>query len=332
MLCAGVVHPHYDHFLREPPGSLFFCGNVKRGISLNKSRSLLSFIVLFLFFCCVSAEASPKRIISLTPVGTEILFELGQGDNIIGVTDFCDYPAEAAKKPKMGDFAAVNFEAVMSMKTDLLLLQDMHMQFTPQLDRLKIPYLVMNQNSIDEICDSITRLGEVCSARDKAAKLVSNIRADVDLVKSKVRGLKRPKVILCVSRELSEHQINSFYVASNNNFYGEMISLAGGENAVSEKKTPYPQVSLEGLMNINPDVIIDLVGDKTFYHSKDKIDVDTIFNEKYLKDQWKRSAKVNAVKNGRIYILQGTVYLRPGARSGKILMGFARAIHPEVKW
>lgn len=299
---------------------------------MNKSRSLLSFIVLFLFFCCVSAEASPKRIISLTPVGTEILFELGQGDNIIGVTDFCDYPAEAAKKPKMGDFAAVNFEAVMSMKTDLLLLQDMHMQFTPQLDKLKIPYLVMNQNSIDEICDSITRLGEVCSARDKAAKLVSNIRADVDLVKSKVRGLKRPKVILCVSRELSEHQINSFYVASNNNFYGEMISLAGGENAVSEKKTPYPQVSLEGLMNINPDVIIDLVGDKTFYHSKDKIDVDTIFNEKYLKDQWKRSAKVNAVKNGRIYILQGTVYLRPGARSGKILMGFARAIHPEVKW
>ncbi|HAH69652.1 MAG TPA: ABC transporter substrate-binding protein [Synergistaceae bacterium] len=299
---------------------------------MKKSRLLLPFMMLMMLLSFGYAEASPKRIISLTPVGTEILFELGQGDNIIGVTDFCDYPAEAAKKPKMGDFAAVNFEAVMSMKTDLLLLQDMHMQFTPQLDKLRIPYLVMKQNSIDEICDSIIRLGKVCSAQSKAAKLVSNIRADVDLVTSKVKGLKRPKVILCVSRELSEYQINSFYVASNNNFYGEMISLAGGENAVSEKKTAYPQVSLEGLMKINPSVIIDLVGDKTFYHSKDSIDVETIFNDKYLRNQWERSAKVDAVKKGRIYIMQGTVYLRPGARSGKILKAFAKAIHPEVKW
>ncbi|MCK9341908.1 MAG: ABC transporter substrate-binding protein, partial [Synergistaceae bacterium] len=140
------------------------------------------------------------------------------------------------------------------------------------------------------------------------------------------------KVLLCVSRELSEKQINTFYVAGNNNFYGEMIALAGGENAVTEKKISYPQVSLEGLMTINPNVIIDLVGDKTFYHSKDKIDVDTIFNEKYLKGQWQRSVKVDAVNKGRIYIMQGTVYLRPGARSGMILKAFAKAIHPEVKW
>ncbi len=277
-------------------------------------------------------EAAPKRIISMTPVGTEILFELGQGDNIIGVTNFCDYPPEATQKPKIGDFAAINFEAVMSMKTDLLLLQDMHMQFTPQLDKLKIPYIIMKQNSIDEICDSITRLGKICAAEKKATKLVEGIRSDVKLVTSKVKGLKRPKVLFCVSRELSEHQINSFYVASNKNFYGEMIYLAGGENAVKDSKAVYPQVSLEGLMQINPNVIIDLVGEKAFYHSKDNIDVDTIFNEKYLKSQWEKSAKVDAVTKGRIYIMQGTVYLRPGARSGKILKAFAKAIHPEVKW
>ena len=285
-----------------------------------------------LFVMTGIVEASPKRIISMTPVGTEILFELGQGDNIIGVTNFCDYPPEATKKPKIGDFAAINFEAVMSMKTDLLLLQDMHMQFTPQLDKLKIPYIIMKQNSIEEICDSITRLGKICSAEKKAAKLVEGIRADVKFVTSKVQGLKRPKVLFCVSRELSEFQINSFYVASNKNFYGEMIALAGGENAVKESTAVYPQVSLEGLMQINPNVIIDLVGDKTFYHSKDNIDVNTIFNEKYLKSQWERSAKVDAVNKGRIYIMQGTVYLRPGARSGRILKAFAKAIHPEVKW
>ena len=298
---------------------------------MKRSKIFLPIVIIMLILP-ITAWASPKRIISMTPVGTEILFALGQGDSIIGVTNFCDYPPEATKKPKMGDFAALNFEMLMSMKTDLLLLQDMHMQFTPQLDRLKIPYIVMKQNTIDEICDSITRLGKICSAQAKAQKLVSGIRADVKLVTSKVKGLDKPKVLLCVSRELSERQINSFYVAGNNNFYGEMIALAGGENAVAEKKISYPQVSLEGLMTINPNVIIDLVGDKTFYHSKDKIDVDTIFNEKYLKGQWQRSAKVDAVNKGRIYIMQGTVYLRPGARSGMILKAFAKAIHPEIKW
>ena len=298
---------------------------------MKRSKLFLP-IFLIMLILPVTAWASPKRIISMTPVGTEILFALGQGDNIIGVTNFCDYPPEANKKPKMGDFAALNFESLMAMKTDLLLLQDMHMQFTPQLDRLKIPYIVMKQNTIDEICDSITRLGKICLAQDKAQKLVSGILADVKMVTSKVKGLDKPKVLLCVSRELSEKQINTFYVAGNNNFYGEMIALAGGENAVTEKKISYPQVSLEGLMTINPNVIIDLVGDKTFYHSKDKIDVDTIFNEKYLKGQWQRSAKVDAVNKGRIYIMQGTVYLRPGARSGMILKAFAKAIHPEVEW
>ncbi len=212
---------------------------------MKRSKLFLP-IFLIMLMLPVTAWASPKRIISMTPVGTEILFALGQGDNIIGVTNFCDYPPEANKKPKMGDFAALNFESLMAMKTDLLLLQDMHMQFTPQLDRLKIPYIVMKQNTIDEICDSITRLGKICSAQDKAQKMVSGILADVKMVTSKVKGLDKPKVLLCVSRELSEKQINSFYVAGNNNFYGEMIALAGGENAVTEKKYPIRRSLLKG--------------------------------------------------------------------------------------
>lgn len=290
------------------------------------------YLILTFLIIPASAEAGPRRIISLTPVGTEILFELGQGANIIGVTNFCDYPPEALKKPKIGDFAAINFEAMISMKTDLLLIQDIHKQFIPQLEKLKIPYIVLKQNSIDEICDSITRLGKICEAGKKASALVARIRSDVVFVTSKVKGRVKPRVLLCVSRELSESYINSFYVAGNNNFYGEIIALAGGENASKERKTSYPQVSLEGLMQINPDVIIDLVGDKTFYHSKENIDVNTIFNEKYLKAQWERSARVNAVKDHRVNIMEGTFYLRPGPRIGRILKAFAKAIHPEVKW
>ena len=292
------------------------------------------FAALIFVFCLVSvrAEAAPKRIISLTPVGTEILFALGQEPNIIGVTRFCDYPPQALKKHSMGDFAALNFEELLSMKTDLLVLQDMHKQFVPQLEKLGIPYVILKQNNIGEICDSIIRLGKICAADKKALEMTGRIRADVASVVEKVKGRPRPGVLLCVSRELSEPQINSFYMASRNNFYNELISLAGGRNVSAERAISYPHVSIEGLIAMDPDVIIDLVGDKRFYHSKDNIDLETIFNEKYLKEQWMRSAGVNAVKNGRVYIMSGTIYLRPGPRVSVILKNFAKAIHPEVKW
>ena len=85
-------------------------------------------------------------------------------------------------------------------------------------------------------------------------------------------------------------------------------------------------------MKINPDIIIDLVGDKNFYHSKDNVDLDKVFNKKYLTEQWLRSVKVKATALGHVSILTGTLYLRPGPRMGTIVRDFARAVHPEVKW
>jgi len=301
---------------------------------LYKAKKYMILISAVLFFIPVLAEAAPKRIVSMSPVGTEILFDLGQEANIIAVTSFCDYPSAALRKPKIGDFASINFEKMISMRTDLLVLQDMHIQFVPQLDKLKIPYIVLKQNSIDEICDSIKRLGRITNSDKKAELLVLAIRKEVAEVAAKVKGHKKPKVVLCVSRELSEPQINTFYAAGRNNFYNELITIAGGENALASKgsRVSYPQVALEGLMQINPDVLIDLVGEKTFYHSKDNIDVNTVFKESYLKTQWKRSVNVNAVKNGQVYIMDGTVFLRPGPRVTFILKTFAKAIHPEIKW
>ncbi|MEG1799368.1 MAG: ABC transporter substrate-binding protein, partial [Synergistaceae bacterium] len=183
-----------------------------------------------------------------------------------------------------------------------------------------------------DVCDSLLRLGRVCGRTERAAALVSDIKSEIRRVSLKVKGRGVPSVMLCVSRELSENSITTFYAAGQNNFYNEIISVAGGRNSVKEKRIGYPQISIEGMMKINPDVIIDLVGDKAFYHSKDSIDLDTVFNEKYMKDQWIRSARARAVSEGRIYIMQGTMFLRPGPRVGLVLRSFASAIHPEVSW
>lgn len=286
----------------------------------------------FCMFCMGRAEAAPKRIISMTPVGTEILYALGQGENVIGVTKFCDYPPEAAQKPNLGDFAALNFEALISMKTDLLVLQDMHEQFTLQLDDLKIPYVILKQDTIADIYDSIAAVGRICGQDEKAAQLVADIKEEIAGIRAKTASLPRRKTMVCVSRELSEPMITTFYVAGKGNFYDELIDLAGGDNVWTKGRVVYPQVSLEGLIQLNPEVIIDLVGERTFYHSKDKIDLDKVFNETYLREQWLKSARVRAVADKHIGILNGTVYLRPGPRVATILRAFAKTIHPEASW
>lgn len=297
-----------------------------------KKLKFVLLLLLYIFALDSCAFANPKRIVSLSPVGTEILFALGQENNIIAVTNFCDYPKEALLKPKIGDFASLNYEALLLMKTDLLVLQDMHMQFTPELNRLKIPYVILEQESIKDVCNSIEKLGKICGVPEKSAVKVKNIQNDINSIKKTLKGKKKSKVLVCVSRELSGTKVTNFYAAGTKTFYNELIELSGGYNAVTEKRVSYPQISMEGLSKLNPDVIIDLVGDSKYYHSKDEINAEVVFNEKYLKDQWQKGAGLSASMSEHITVLFGTVYLRPGCRIGLILKSFAKAIHPEVKW
>ncbi|MEG1800224.1 MAG: ABC transporter substrate-binding protein [Synergistaceae bacterium] len=197
--------------------------------------------------------------------------------------------------------------------------------------RLKIPYVILKQDSIEDICKSITELGRICGSGAIAERMVKNILSEVGSLRAKVKGKARPSVMVCASRELSEPVISTIYIAGQSNFYNELIDIAGGVNVLKERRIAYPQVSLDGISKMNPNIIIDLVGDKSYYHSKDKIDLETIFSIKYLKNQWERSVSADAVKRGRIAVMNGTVYLSPGPRVGEVLRSFAEAIHPEIK-
>ena len=85
-------------------------------------------------------------------------------------------------------------------------------------------------------------------------------------------------------------------------------------------------------MTMDPEVIIDIVGERTFYHSMEKVDLNIVFNKAYMKKQWLSGPRVRATQSGRVVILDGTMYLRPGPRLGQVLLAFAKALHPEAKW
>ncbi len=291
---------------------------------------LLTAAVLCAAFAAFPCWASPKRIVSVSPVGTEILYALGQEKNIAGVTNFCDYPPAAKKKPKIGGFSDINFEQLIAAKADLVVLQDMHRHYLPDLKKLHIPVFVARQENIAQVCDSIERLGAVCGAKKTADKITAEMMREIEAISKKTAALGKPRVLVCVSRELTEPAINTFYAAGRRSFYSEIIEKAGGVNAVTDTKAQYPKISQEGLAAIDPDIIIDLVGEREFYHSIDNVDTEKVFNKKYLTDQWLAGPRVKAVRAGRITILGGTIYLRPGPRLPRIMEAFAKAIHPEA--
>ena len=223
-------------------------------------------------------------------------------------------------------------ENLIAMNADLIVLQDLHKKLALNLEKLGVPYVTIRQESVEDIYDSIVAVGKACGAEEQAERLSSEIKSQINDVAAKAASLPKRRVLLCVSRELSEPRISVFYAAGGKTFYDELITLAGGENVLKDFEAAYPRVSAEGLVALDPEAIIDLVGDSAYYHSPGNIDKETVFSEERLMGQWKSGPQVEAVRDGRVSILRGTVYLRPGPRITEILRVFAEAIHPEEQW
>lgn len=282
-----------------------------------KKKILLATFFLSIWTSCVFAY--PKRIMSLSPVATEMLFALEEGDHIVGVTKFCDYPKEALSKPVLCDFAEINYEKILKANVDLVVLQDMHRQATDDLKALGIKYIVVRQNSIKDIMSGIIALGNVCGKMKLAKNIVNGIQKDIAEIKKKTHKVKRKSVLLCVSRDVNEEEINNFYVAGSNVFYNELLEIIGGKNVLCESSIQYPLMTIDGLITMKPDVIFDLVGDikkSNRFKSKDDLKIE------HIRLAWEKSLHKRGM-NVKVVPLVGTKFLRPGPRIAEIL----RAMH-----
>jgi iron complex transport system substrate-binding protein len=280
---------------------------------------------LFLVSCPVlSGQAfgaeKGRRIISLAPSLTEILYTLDLGDRVKGVSDYCDYPPEVASKPKLGGLMDPGYEAMVALKPDLAILLTSHRDAKRELEKLGIPTLTVPHQTLRDIHESIRMIGEACGAEERAADLLELLDRRTSIVSSAVEGLQRPKVLISIGRDMKAGGLASFYTAGRNGFYDEIIGLAGGVNAYGDEKVPYPQLSAEGVIRLNPDVIIDLVSDmKPLGMGPEDVAA-----------QWDRLRTVAAVRKGRVHVIEGYHALRPGPRYFLFLEQLARLLHPEI--
>jgi iron complex transport system substrate-binding protein len=265
-------------------------------------------------------SSSPQRIVSLAPNTTEILFALGLGDRLVGVTRYCDYPPAALTIQKIGGYVDPNYEAIVSLKPDLVVLLTSHQEPKAHLEQLHLSTVTVPHKTIHDIHEAIQIIGSACAKTNESQSLIQDLTRRTQAISKAVEGKPRPRVLICIGRDTQSSQLTGIYAAGHEGFYDEIIQLAGGVNAYTNAQVPYPQLSAEGIVQINPDVIVDIVSDMV---SGEKAAGD-------VKAQWKQLGMVSAVRQNRIHIITGNHALRPGPRYIQFLEQMAQILHGDA--
>ena len=257
----------------------------------------------------------PQRIVSLAPANTEILFALGLGGKVVGVTEFSDYPPEAVLKPSVGRYDTPNIELILAADPDLILADSIHQSETiPQLESHGLTVVTIAPATFDETFDSIRMVGKITGTEEKAEELLEDMEDRVAAITEKTDDLpesERLPVFYLVWHD-------PLMTSGGDTLINEMIEIGGGRN-IFEDVSGAAMVELEELIARNPQVIIAGVGMG--------LDVATTMQ---VFESEPRLAETDAVKNGRVYGIHLDISGRTGPRIVEGLEAFARAIHPEL--
>ncbi len=250
---------------------------------------------------------NPKRIVSLAPSNTEMLFLLGMGDNVVGVTEYCIYPSEAQKKQIVGGFTNPNMEIVMSLQPDLSLTIDQQSEVRAKLNTLKIPTVSLTKYSIDDIAKAFEIIGRAVGKDAEGQALKKRFLGRIEEVRRRFVSKKSKRVMLIVGR--SPGTLKGMYVAGPGNFYHELLEIVNAENIFADSKIPYFSPSFEEVYARNPEIIIELKMDSRLTSSQRQ----TVIKE------WDKFENVDAVMNDKVCLLNDPYYTVPGMSLLKIL-------------
>ena len=268
------------------------------------------------------SKQTPSRIVSLSPHITETLFALGAGPQVIAVTRYCDYPNEATVLPNVGGLVDVNIEAIVAMKADLVILLRSQQAVQHQLNALGIRTLAVNSRTLEDIQSTIHDVGLATGHQQRATQLLTQMSEQITAVTLAVESLPKPAVMIAISHPLGDNALHSVYIAGQQDFYNDLLEIAGGRNVYQRAYPKVPHVSMEGIFNLNPDVIIDVFPEADDHSAS----LDDIYA------QWMTLTSVKAVQNKRVHLIQADYATIPGPRVTTLLKQLSSLLHPELTW
>lgn len=264
----------------------------------------------------VIIKEEPSKIVSLSPGITEILFSLGLGDSVVGVTEYCDYPEAALEKVKVGGFSTVDVEKVTEIQPDLIIAGDMHVaEIVPKMESLGFDTFVIEPRSINQVLEAMEMIAEIADIEDEAESIIKNLKDRIDTVTEKTSALtaeQTPKVFYVLWHD----PVMSVGQGTRIN---ELITLAGGINIAETLGDGYPSPDNEFIIEQNPQIII--VGASHGSYG----DVSLEFAQ--TAEIWET---LDARVNDQVYGILADFVSRPSPRLVDGLELLAKIIHPEI--
>jgi len=253
-----------------------------------------------------------KRVVSLAPSVTEVIFALGKEDLLKGVSMFSDFPAAAEKLPRVGSYKHLDLEKIVVLKPELCIgIKDGNpIAVVRKLEHLGIPVFAVDPRDLNAVFDTILRLGHLLGADQKAHAVVSDMRARMERVKSLVSTIShKPRVFFQIG-------VSPIVSAGTQTFIHELITMAGGRN-LAKGPVPYPRYSREQVLGLSPDVMIitSMARGASFER---------------VKKEWSKWPSMPAVRDKRIVLIDSNLCDRPTPRIIDGLEHVAEAIHPDL--
>jgi iron complex transport system substrate-binding protein len=274
-------------------------------------KKIFSFIIFF-----ASATAIfPLRVISMAPAITEIVFALGKGDALVGVTNFCDYPAAAKKIAKIGGLLDINMEALLALDPEIVIAypeQSVKVKFLES----RVLVLVVKHQTLSDLFDSILKIGGVLDAETAAQEMVSSLQNKLAAIAARAGNKKKVRTLIIAGRQADD--LKNMFIVGKNDFLNELLGIAGGVNAY-RGEINYPNISMESVISLDPDFILEI---SAFYEG--------ISDEKVFA-LWRPYWMLQAVRRQRIKIIKKSFWLRPGSRVGYIAEEMAEILAAAEK-
>lgn len=270
-------------------------------------------VILLMLVILSGPHLFPERIVSLAPALTEIIFELGRGESLVGVTTYCDHPPRVKALPRVGGLMDLNLEMLIQLKPDLIVL------YPESMDKVRVlknrcRLLEVPHRNLNDLYRAIEKISGALGTERKGNDLVGKIKKKLDAIRKKSAGQRKKKTLLIAGR--NPDRLSNMTLIGKRDFLNEILEICGGTNAY-RGEIDYPSVSVEGIVGMDPLWIIEF---SVFFQN---------INRRRVLALWQRYPVIRAVKRGNLKIIVDPKWLRPGPRVTEVAEALHALLNPH---
>ena len=263
------------------------------------------YVLLACLWCATLDAAQPSRIVSTSPSITETLFALGLGDRVVGVSTFCRFPVAVEALPKIGTFLRPDAELIARLRPDLVVIHAGPSGIEQRLSALRIPFATVERGRLPGVYSSIRTIATAAGVPDEAGTLITRLESRLQRVRLAVAGRTPQRVLLIIGRRAGT--LTDLIAVGRNSYLTDLLTIAGGINVLADEGLPeYPRISMETVIRLAPDVIIDMgdMGDAPEERRARRVTTEGL---------WKKQP-LAASRAGRVHAVMSDAFVVPGPR------------------